>query len=109
SLWHHDGDGNAEPAAMIGDALGVIAGRHRGHAALLFVVAEREQLVERAALLERGGVLQILELEMDVGARDATRRGADVVDGGSGLRRHVTLSEDGLVAADGFEPPTKGL
>ena len=109
---HHDGDGNAQAAGMIGDALRMIAGRHGGDAALALVFAQRQQLVERAALLEGGGVLQVLEFEMDVGAGDARERvgmagrraldraldgargGADIVDrerGGGGQR--VTSSK----------------
>jgi len=44
----------------------VIAGRHGDDAALAFVRRELQQRVERATLLERGGVLQVLELDPDV-------------------------------------------
>ncbi len=37
---------------MIGDALRVIAGGHRGHAAFLLFVGQRQQLVQRAPFLE---------------------------------------------------------
>jgi hypothetical protein len=75
----------------------VVAGAHGDHAALALRRREREQLVQRPALLERGGELQVLELEEDLGAGelreraaldegrmrdcavDALRRGADVV------------------------------
>ena len=87
---------------MIGDGLRVIAGGLRRDAALSLLVGQRQQLVQRAALLERGGELQILEFEKDLAARelrqrrrmahrraldragDALRRGADVVEVGKG-------------------------
>jgi hypothetical protein len=71
---HDDGGGNAEPAGMIGHALGMVAGRHSDDAALSFVGRELQQGVERAALLERGGELQVLELDPDVGLGDARQR-----------------------------------
>ena len=61
-------------AGVIGDALGVVAGRHGDHAALALVGRELQQRVERAALLERGGELQVLELDPDVGLGDARQR-----------------------------------
>ena len=60
---------------MVGDRLRVVAGAHGDHAALALVSRERQQLVQRAALLERGGELQVLELEAHLGAgeRDSVR------------------------------------
>ena len=84
---------------MIGDRLGVVAGRGGDHPARALVVGQLEQFVERAALLVGGGELKVLELEPDLGADDlgqgpadqhrgaddraldALRGGADVVDG----------------------------
>ena len=40
---HHDGGGNAQPPGMIGDALGMIAGAHRRHAARFSSVIQRQQ------------------------------------------------------------------
>ena len=47
-----------------GDALGVIAGAGGDDSALALGFAEREELVERAALFERAGALEVLELEV---------------------------------------------
>ena len=61
-------------ARVVGDALRVVAGRHGDHAALALLRRELQQLVQRAALLERGGELQVLELEPDLGPGDARQR-----------------------------------
>ncbi len=79
---HHDGGGNAQPARMIGDALGMIAGAHGDDALFLFRGRESEQPVERAALLEGRGELQILEFEKDVAAGDL-RQSARMAHGGA--------------------------
>ena len=57
---------DAELAGMVGHALGVISGRGRDHALGAFFGAEQEQLVQRAALFERAGSLQVVELQIDV-------------------------------------------
>ena len=57
---HHDGRRNVQPPGVIGDRLRVIAGRHRDDAARAFGFAQRGELHERAALLERVGDLQVL-------------------------------------------------
>ena len=49
---HHDGRRNLEPRRVIGHRLRVIAGRHGDDAAAALGVAERGELVERAAVLE---------------------------------------------------------
>jgi hypothetical protein len=49
---HHDGSRNAQPPRMIGDRLGVIAGRHGDDAATALGRGERRQLHAGAALLE---------------------------------------------------------
>ena len=67
---HDDGHRDAEPLAVIGHRLRMVAGRRRDHAARAFVVVQREQFVERAAFLVGRGELQILELQPDVGAGD---------------------------------------
>src|SRR3569832_2714889 len=63
----------------------MVAGRGRDDAALLLLVGELRQPVPGAALLERGGVVQVLELDPDLGpgqlrqlARAAARRAVDV-------------------------------
>ena len=78
---HHDGSGNAEPMCVIGHALRMIAGRHRDHAALPFVRRQRQQPVERAALLEGRGELQVLEFEPEIAAADLAQRPALVAFG----------------------------
>ena len=47
-----------------GDALGVVAGAGRDHAPLALRLAQREQLVQRAALLEGAGALQVFQLQV---------------------------------------------
>ena len=61
---------------VIGDALRVVAGRHGDDAALALVRRQGRQPVERAALLEGGGELQVLELEPDLAAEDLGQRAA---------------------------------
>ena len=73
---HHDAGGNAEPVRVIGDALGVIARRHRDHAAPPLVRRQRDEPVQRTALLEAGGELQVLEFEPEVAAADLGERPA---------------------------------
>ena len=70
SQRHHDGGWNAEPSRVIGHALGMIARRHGDDAARPFCGGQRQQLVQRATILERGGELQILEFEPDLAAGD---------------------------------------
>ena len=72
---HHDGGRNGEPLRVIRDALRMVAGRHREHAARALLVAQLGNLVERAALLERRGELQVLELEKHLAAGNR-RQGA---------------------------------
>src|SRR5690606_18341395 len=67
---------DAEPRRVVGDRLRVVAGAHGDDAAPPLVGGEREELVERAALLEGGGELQVLELEEDLRAREARERAA---------------------------------
>jgi len=51
-LGHHDRCRNPQPACVVGDALRMVAGRHGDDSGAALVVVERQQLVERAALLE---------------------------------------------------------
>ena len=55
---------------MIGDRLGMIAGRRGDHASGALFGGQLEQFVERAALLVGGGELEVLELEPHFGADD---------------------------------------
>src|SRR5437762_5599499 len=59
----------------------MIAGRHRDHAALSFVRRQRQQAIERAALLEGRGELQVLEFEPEIAAADLAQRPALVAFG----------------------------
>ena len=74
---------DAELAGVVGHALGVISGRGRDHALGTFFGAQREQLVQRAALFESAGSLQVVELQIDLvggglGKRLRTRAGRKV-------------------------------
>ena len=60
--------------ALIGEALRMVAGRRRDHAARALLVGELQQLVERAALLVGGGELQVLEFQPHVGAGQDRKR-----------------------------------
>jgi len=73
---HHDRHRHAEPARVIGHALSVVAGRHRHDAGGGALGRQLQEVVERAAFLERGRVLQVLELEPDAAAQDLTERAA---------------------------------
>jgi hypothetical protein len=96
---HHDRGHDAKVAAVVGDALGVVARRGGDHAGPHLRILKPVQLVVGAAVLERARVLQVLELEIHLGAErfrelwcgnqrrldDHAREdfgcGADVVDG----------------------------
>jgi uncharacterized RDD family membrane protein YckC len=86
---HDDGGGNRQSRGVVGDRLGMVAGGHRDHAARARRRVERGELVERAAILERVGDLQIFVLHVDLGAgqRRELRRGQH--------RRAQHLARDG--------------
>jgi len=63
---HDDQRVDAGQVGVPGDALGVVAGGSRDHAALALLRAEQGQLVGGSALLERADRLQIVELEGDL-------------------------------------------
>ena len=60
--------------SVIGNALGVVAGGHGDDAAPRLVCRQREELVGRAAFLERGDELLIFQLEPDLGPGDFGQR-----------------------------------
>ena len=64
---HDDGHGNAQPGAVIGQGLGVVAGRGRHHAAPALVGRQLQQPVQRAAFLETAGEVKVVELDPDLG------------------------------------------
>ena len=65
---HDDGRRDFQPRGVIGDRLGVVAGRHGDDAALAFGLAQRSKFVERAAVLERISDLQVFVFDVDLGA-----------------------------------------
>ena len=71
---HDDRRRDAQPLGVVRDRLGVVAGRDGEHALGALGGGELGHLVERAALLERGGELQVLELEEDLAAADLRQR-----------------------------------
>ena len=80
------------------DGLGVVAGRHRDEPARAVGGRQRQHLVERAARLERSGLLEALALEpqRDAGARaERLRRGQGraVERAGEALGRRADLGE----------------
>ena len=87
---------NAEAAGVISDALGMVAGRDGDHASSALIGRERLHPVERTARLEGGGSLQVLQLQIDLGAdhggqrrRAPGGRALDLADNGArGQLRH---------------------
>ena len=67
-LGHDDGRGDAEPGRMVGDRLGVVAGRHGDDAGGALLGRQRQELGQRAAFLEGVGDLQVLVFDPDLGA-----------------------------------------
>ena len=106
---HDDGGRNAETGGVVGHALRMVACGHRNDAALALLFGQVEQAVQRAALLERGGELEVLELEPDVRAEDlaegaaleARRINQRIGNGGPGLQNLFRSDgQGGGVAAD---------
>ena len=95
---HDDRGRDCETVGVVREPLGMVAGRRRDHAGRARCSGEREQEVEGAALLERRGELEVLELQPhprtgdlrqrlrrrgrggDHGAGDRRRGRPDVVD-----------------------------
>ena len=75
--WHYDDCGNSQPTRMIGHALGVIARRGSDDPPRTLLRGLRQQLIERTTLLEGGGELMVLELDVDLRAGDR-RKGSRV-------------------------------
>ena len=67
---HDDGRRHAQLGGVIGEALRVIACAGGDHADIPAGLIHQQELVQRAALLESGGELQILELHPHVCASD---------------------------------------
>ena len=73
---HHYGRRDTEALCVVGDTLGVVAGRHRNHPALPLVGRQGQEPIERPAFLEARGKLEVLEFEPDVAAADLAQRPA---------------------------------
>ena len=102
---HDHGDGDAEQAAVVGEAERVVAGGGRDDSARFLRAVEEEQGVARAAFLEGAGALKIFEFAEDAhagdfrernrfragggvdGAGDAGPRGLDIGEGDGGHGR----------------------
>src|SRR5690606_9068292 len=105
ALGHDDGHGHAQTAAVIGQGLGVVAGRGGDDAALLLVRGQLQQPVQGAALLEAAGEVQIVELDPDLGAGQL-RQAARVTDGRAvDLTGDTLLRRPDVVDGDGHEVP----
>ena len=100
---HNDRDRYAEPMAMIGNALRMVAGRSRDHAALAFTVRQLEQLVQRTPFLKRSGELQIFKFQPDIRARQIRERlalhgrGPNDRIGNALMRSAYALQRDGRI------------
>ena len=74
ALGHHQRRGDVEARGVMGEALGMVARRHRHHAAGSFLGRQGEQSVQCAAFFERPGELEVLELHHDLGPGDGRQR-----------------------------------
>ena len=97
---HHDDGGHAQKPRRGRDALRMVAGRERDHAAGALFVRYRGQLVIGAAKLERAGALQRLGLEKHPRAgqrveRRASDEGGPQRDARQELRRRVDIPGGG--------------
>src|SRR6266404_2445052 len=97
---------DAELAGMVGHALRVISGRGCDHTLGTFFGAEREQLVQRAALFESARALEVVELQIDgvggglgKGLRTRARRKVDGAANTAQGRLDVIESNHFLTAA----------
>uniref|UniRef100_A0A0N5A4T1 LigA n=1 Tax=Parastrongyloides trichosuri TaxID=131310 RepID=A0A0N5A4T1_PARTI len=105
ALGHDDGHRHAQAAAVIGQGLGVVAGRGGDDAALLLIRRQLQQPVQGAALLEAAGEVQVVVLDPDL-RPSQLRQTAGVADG-----RAVDLTGDAflrladVVDGDGHEVP----
>ena len=73
-LGHDYGDRHPQPGAMVRQALRMIAGAGRDHAARALFIAQLEQGVKRPTLLIGGCKLQVFELQPDFRAGDRAQR-----------------------------------
>ncbi|MNE42680.1 hypothetical protein D3C80_1368240 [compost metagenome] len=105
ALGHDDGHRHAQAAAVIGQGLGVVAGRGGDDAALHLIRRQLQQPVQGAALLEAAGEVQVVELDPDLGAGQL-RQAARIADGGAvHLAGDAGLRRANIVDGDGHEAP----
>ena len=71
---HGDSCRNAQPAGVVGDALGVIASGNRDDAEPALQLAERLQPEQRATVFERRSDLQVFQLQPDLGTGQGRER-----------------------------------
>ena len=76
SQGDHDGCRYFEARGVMGHALRVVAGRTGDHPSPPFIDRQSRQAIERAALLEGRGELQVFEFEPHAGAGDVGQRAA---------------------------------
>jgi len=101
--FRHD-DHRAQPQAlrMVGQPLSVVAGRSCDHALdWLAGCQQAHQLVERPALLEGGGELQVLELQEDACAEDLAQGAAFQARGGQHMTRQAGRSSLHILQGEG--------
>jgi hypothetical protein len=97
---HHDHGAQPKALRVMGQALGVVAGRGRDHAPdRLAAGHEARQLVQRPALLEGGCELQVLELQEDTRVQDLAQGAA--LQAGRGQHLAGDLLRGGLHVAQG--------
>ena len=78
ALGHDDRRRDAETPRMVGDTLGMVAGRHRDDAGAALAGGQGQKLVQGAAFLERAGAMQGLQLQPDLGPGELGQcRGGD--------------------------------
>jgi len=87
--WHVDARANTALPGMVGKALGVVSSRSGDDALGALGRREGEQLVQRAAFLERAGFLAIIELKVDRAVGEA----------GEGLGARARREVDGVADA----------
>ncbi len=98
---HHDRHRDAEPRAMISEALGVIACRCRDHAPRPRFGGQLQQFVERTALLVGGSELEILELDVDGRTGELAQGPADQGRRPHNRRRHPRMRGADVVERHG--------
>ena len=111
---HDDGGRDRQARGVVGDRLRVVARRHGDDAAFARRRIERGELVERAAVLERVGDLQVLVFDEDLGAgqrrefRRRQHRRAQHVPGDGAARRYDVGNGHAHASSPARSPATTG-